>query len=43
MLWPQVAATKSSYRNVTVLKDWMSGMGEGASANGIGAKNGIFF
>ena len=36
MLWPQVAATKSSYTNVTVLKDWMSGMGEGASANGIG-------
>lgn len=32
----QVDATKSSYTNVTVLKDWMSGMGEGASANGVG-------
>ena len=32
----QVAATKSSYTNATVLKSWMAGLGDGASANGIG-------
>ena len=32
----QVGATKSSYTNVSVLKSWMAGMGEGAAANDIG-------
>jgi hypothetical protein len=32
----QVGATKSSYTNVSVLKSWMAGMGEGAAANNIG-------
>jgi hypothetical protein len=32
----QVEATKSSYTNLTVLKSWMSGMGEGASENDVG-------
>jgi hypothetical protein len=32
----QVDAMKSSYKNVTVLKSWMAGLGEGASANGVG-------
>ena len=31
-----MSATKSAYTNVSVLKSWMSGMGEGAAANGIG-------
>ena len=31
----QVDATKSSYTNVTVLKSWMAGMGDGATANNI--------
>ena len=32
----QVGATKSSYTNVSVLKSWMAGMGQGAAANDIG-------
>ena len=32
----QVAHTKTSYTNVTVLKEWMAGMGEAATDNNIG-------
>jgi hypothetical protein len=32
----QVGYTKSSYTNVTVLKSWMGGMGEGASNSDVG-------
>ena len=32
----QVAATKSAYTNVSVLKSWMEGMGQGAAENGVG-------
>ena len=32
----QVGYTKSAYTNITLLKSWMSGMGEGATNNGVG-------
>ena len=32
----QMGGTKGAYTNVSVLKSWLTGMGEGASANGVG-------
>jgi hypothetical protein len=32
----QIHATKSAFTNVSVLKSWMSGLGEGAAENGVG-------
>jgi hypothetical protein len=32
----QMGATKSGYKNVSVFKSWMTGMGDGAAANDVG-------